>query len=72
MSIQPIDPPPRRYWVIGGKQLDASLQKRQWSEVFGPFSAPEEAETIQRRMAAVYAAHPHVWFLVVQDAAQAS
>ncbi|MBR7620012.1 hypothetical protein JKL49_11495 [Phenylobacterium sp. 20VBR1] len=63
-----VEASPDRYWVIGGKHLDATLQRRQWSEVFGPFCARAEAEAMQRRMDDIYAADPQVRFCVVRDA----
>ncbi|CAN5844869.1 hypothetical protein BH11PSE1_BH11PSE1_00240 [soil metagenome] len=68
MTLTQVEASPGRYWVIGGKHLDATLQLRQWSEVFGPFPARAEAEAMRRRMDGIYAADPQVRFCVVQDA----
>ena len=68
MGATAITTPPGRYWVIGGKHLDAALQQRRWSEVFGPYAAREEAQAMQQRIDAIYRADPQVRFCIVQDA----
>lgn len=57
-----------RYWVIGGKRLEAAADLWAWSEVLGPYRAWEQAETMRRRMAAIYLDDPQVQFSVAQDA----
>lgn len=68
MSTTPIHPQPTRYWVIGGRRLEAALGQRGWAEVFGPYSGRAEAEALRRRMDGIYANNPEVRFRIVQEA----
>ena len=56
-----------RYWVIGGRYLDMTFQRRGWSEVIGPFTTRYDAEAAWREISFAYTHDARVRFTIVED-----